>query len=641
MFKKTMVILAALVLGLTFVVGCSGDRYDKQQFGGVQDTTYVVRSNGGSAVQYGNYVYFLNGTRGYDDTDATANVFGSVVKGAVYRAELLGEKADGEFVVKRDSVTRLGLKTHTEKDYRNEDTDVVDVERIAPKTAGTSGYGGGGLFLYGNSLYYASPNNLRNKAGSVQYLKTDFFRMTLDGETTPLYTTESDSAESPYMFYSKGDSVYLVVLDGTNLISVQVNKKSGKVEEKRRLAEDVTQAVLPTKPVYYDGISENTIYDFIYFKRAATKDDLTQTGDVLEFMRPDGSNRTIFEASSASSYTLETVSDGYLFYRKPVNYTESLYARNLHDALAQADEQYASDPYNTGRTDVERRALTSSDLSSLTVYPFVPGYDFIAADGSAGGVGVSDSIDLLAIGGSDSNKTLSLYVDGVNAGTIATGSAISVDCVYGNYLFYTADGTLKQTYIGAGSDLGSTDIASGVNAGTYGADVAGGYLIYFGELSSDVTDYAFFYDIEGPDGDNDPLFAGELANGEVVSRTESLTVVEQPTKTQYLRGESLDLSGLVVEANFYADEDGERPEPLRIDVTPDMVSGFDSSVAGDITLTVTYDKKTVDFTVTILDQQAAKSCSTVAPVGPWFYLGGGGALLLVAGALFVRRRKAA
>lgn len=53
---------------------------------------------------------------------------------------------------------------------------------------------------------------------------------------------------------------------------------------------------MPTKPVYYDGISENTVYDFIYFERAATKDDVTQSGEILEFVRPDGSSRTVFEA---------------------------------------------------------------------------------------------------------------------------------------------------------------------------------------------------------------------------------------------------------------------------------------------------------------------------------------------------------
>ena len=68
-----------------------------------------------------------------------------------------------------------------------------------------------------------------------------------------------------------------------------------------------------------------------------------------------------------------------------------------------------------------------------------------------------------------------------------------------------------------------------------------------------------------------------------------------------------------------------------------------------MTVTITYDKKTVDFTVTVSEPSSedetadkASSCSTVAPVGPWFFIGGGGALLLAAGVLFVgKKRKSA
>ena len=152
MIKKFFAIAAVLVLSLVSLFGCSGDSYKKINIDGVQDTSYTVTSNGGSAVQYGNYVYFINGTRGYEDTDGTANVFGEVVKGAVYRAELIGTGKDGDFIVDRDSVTRLGVKSHKEDDYKGDEIDVVDVQRIAPKTVGTSGYSGGGIFIYGDSL---------------------------------------------------------------------------------------------------------------------------------------------------------------------------------------------------------------------------------------------------------------------------------------------------------------------------------------------------------------------------------------------------------------------------------------------------------------------------------------------------------
>ena len=654
MTKKVFAIIATLAISVIALFGCSGDNYKKVEIDGVQDTSYTVEGNGGSAVQYGNYVYFLNGTRGYEDSDGTANVFGSVVKGAVYRAELLGEKQDGSFVVKRDTVTELGVKSHKDTDYKRDEVDVIDVESIAPKTVGTASYKEGGIFIYDDCIYYASPNNLKSKTGDVQYKKTDFFRMTLDGKSTKkIYTTTSDSDSSPYAFYSVGENVYLTVLDGTDLITVKVSKKNGKVEDTVKLAENVTDAVMPVKPVYYKGIDENTIYDFVYYKRSATDDDTLPNGEVLEYVRPDGETESyVFEADGYSSYTLETVRDGYLFYRKPDNFTNKLFATNLHNALMRNDEKYAADEKNADKQNVEKAVLVTSDLDNLDVYPFVQNYGFDKAN-------VTNVVSVLATtkassssssSGSTSTVTATLYVDGVKKNEVATGTAVTVDTVYENYLFFTVDSTLKQLDLSAGADTAATTVAENVSTGTYGASVAGGYLIYFGKVSDDATGYAFFKELDGPEGNSEAFFVGKLTEDEDFSEVESLTVVEQPTKTSYKVGEKLDLKGLVVEANFYADSEGNKPESETIEVTDKMVNGFDSSAAGSVTVTVTYKKRTVDFTVTVVADETAStddnadstsSCSTIAPINPWFFIGGGGALVLVAGALFLGKRKEA
>lgn len=670
MTKKLFAIIATLAVSVIALFGCSGDHYNKVEISGVQSTEYTVEGNGSSAVQYGNYVYFLNGTRGYEDTEGTANVFGKVVKGAVYRAELLGENADGAFVVKRDTVTELGLKSHKDVDYKRDEVDVIDVQTVVPKTVGTASYKEGGIFIYDDCIYYASPNNLKNKTGDVQYKKTDFFRMTLDGKNTKkIYTTTADSDSSPYAFYSVGENVFLTVLDGTDLITVKIAKKNGKVEDKVKLAENVTDAVMPVKPVYYKGIDENTIYDFIYYKRSATDDDTLPNGEVMEYVRPDGETESyVFGADGYDSYTLETVRDGYLFYRKADNYTNKLFATNLHNALKANDEKYAASEKNADAENVDKPVLAVSDLDKLDVYPFVQNYEFgkanvtnvvsvVATTKSSG-----SSSDSSSKSSSDSSSTVTatLYVDGVAKGELASGAAVTVDAVYENYLFLTADSTLKQIDLSAGSFLTAVTVAENVTTGTFGASVAGGYLIYFGKVSDEANGYAFFKEIDGREGSSDAFFVGELTEDEDFSEIESLTVVTQPTKTSYKVGEKLDLTGLVVEANFYADSEGNKPEAKVIEVTDKMVKGFDSSAAGSVTVTVTYEKRTVDFTVTVVDDTKdttdstdkttdknadkttddTKSCSTIVPVGPWFFIGGGGLLVLAAGALFLGKRKA-
>ena len=327
MKKKNIVISIILALTLAMSVfafaGCGDNSYGGSvKVEGTQDTSYAVHSNGGNAVQYGNYIYFINGSASYEDTDGKNNVWGDVVKGALYRAELVGDKNGAEFDVKGSvsEVTNeyVEFKTSAGVDYDDNPIDVANVQLIAPKIIGTSGYSSGGIFIYDNYVYYATPNNVRNKAGEYQYKKTDFLRTSLDGKVTQkLYTSENDTDTSPYAFYKQGDKVYLVLLDGTTLKSISVNDK--KVIETLKIAEDVTSATLPTKSDYYaNDNSSVSVEDFVFFTRSATDEDGQRSGTVLEYIRPDGSERTVFLNNGQTS-SIEAVRDGVVFYRTTEN----------------------------------------------------------------------------------------------------------------------------------------------------------------------------------------------------------------------------------------------------------------------------------------------------------------------------------
>ena len=247
MKKRIWAVLLGVLIALS-VSACSGDgNYGAISVSGSQDTSYTVYSNGGSAVQYGNYVYFINGNRGYDDADGTANIWGDVVKGALYRAELNGTKNGSEFTVAANADTGLEFVTSKGLDSEENIVDIVDVQLIAPKTIGTSGYAGG-IYIFDDYVYYASPNNQQNKEGVVQSSKIDFFRTRLDGSRTQkIFTTTEDSASNPYGFYKYDGSVYLVVLDGTTLKSVKIGSRKHEITQ---IAEEVTSVVIPERPVY-------------------------------------------------------------------------------------------------------------------------------------------------------------------------------------------------------------------------------------------------------------------------------------------------------------------------------------------------------------------------------------------------------
>ena len=92
-----------------------------------------------------------------------------------------------------------------------------------------------------------------------------------------------------------------------------------------------------------------------------------------------------------------------------------------------------------------------------------------------------------------------------------------------------------------------------------------------------------------------------------VTSLESITV-SGPTKTQYEIGDELDLTGLVVTAHY---SDGSEAA-----VEDYEVSGFDSSTAGEKTITVTYQDKTTTFTVNVKEAAPVVTLESITVSGP-------------------------
>ena len=74
---------------------------------------------------------------------------------------------------------------------------------------------------------------------------------------------------------------------------------------------------------------------------------------------------------------------------------------------------------------------------------------------------------------------------------------------------------------------------------------------------------------------------------------EKIEVKTSPSKTTYIKGESLVLTGGTITATY---QDGTTKE---VTITNDMVSGYNSSVVGQQTITVTYEGRTTTFKVTV------------------------------------------
>ena len=101
----------------------------------------------------------------------------------------------------------------------------------------------------------------------------------------------------------------------------------------------------------------------------------------------------------------------------------------------------------------------------------------------------------------------------------------------------------------------------------------------------------------------------------------SLNITGTPSKTSYYVGEELDLSGLAIKVTY---SDG---STSYVDVSFDMVSGFDSSVIGNQTLTVTYSDCTVTFDIEIkeikvvtIEATTSNVVDTISELSSGYYL---------------------
>lgn len=169
--------LATVSVGAAFALSSCGGK----QYKGDAPTGYVseaaVSSNGGFAVQKGDYIYFINGMESHE----AENKYGKVVKGALMRIHQ-NDLAQGNY-----------------------DAAIT----IVPSVLSTQDFNGG-VFIYGDYVYYATPTTDKNiKTGTVESGWLDFKRAKLDGSAAPEeYFFRVAQNNTMYRFVEENNVVY-------------------------------------------------------------------------------------------------------------------------------------------------------------------------------------------------------------------------------------------------------------------------------------------------------------------------------------------------------------------------------------------------------------------------------------------------
>lgn len=453
-FRKFSILAACSLLAASVVsVAACGYQFTPLSEGPSADAE--VTSQGGFVVQKGDYVYFINGVETY----TSDNTYGTPVKGALMRAKMSDIKAG-----------------------------VNETETVIPSLMVAGDYTSG-LFIYGDRIYYATPNNMSNTAGQVDNTYLDFKSARLDGSDIQHYFRVADNA-TVYRFVEVDGTVYVVYEEENALISYNTSENTSV-----NLAENVTA---------YTVNSEDVTDPYIYY-----------TMDVSD--RLDSANPQAYEYNQIYRVRVDRTEAFYEYtwdqeYLDEENEGKAPYVNlgeivldgiSINDDVTQFNHDVAD-----GNRSIWRYNYTLQSYTNEGIY-FVR----TAVPTSGSSVGTSGELYYLAaetIDASDWNSVTgnSVYSAGATDGKleVVASSSDTSNADATAYFYIEEEGNVKHHYLYVNDDgeirrvdvvndgLG-TKVANGRNGDTslrIATGATGAVLTHLDSTSSEVYDYVYY-----------------------------------------------------------------------------------------------------------------------------------------------------
>lgn len=310
-FKQILLVITIAVVAVVMTACGSAVKGNPK----IDDTVY---GNGGMQVRKGNFVYFMNGFYGVDEITDKTNKDGKVVRGGIYRVEL----NDGALPVDKDG-------------------NITGAVQIVSKI---TCYEFGGFYIYDNYIYYASPNNQKDKSGTLLKDRVDFYRCKIDGtNNTRIYTTESSYSSVQFNVAklskdAKNASTYLTILDGSNLISFEFSKDKNK--GKTKIAEDVTGVAWSEISTYEYNQSATAFEKTVFFTQATV-----DTNKISSYNLTTQETKVIVDNNTAS-FTLKGCKASKIYYEKAQNGSTVFASNTLGASFENSENIYYNNSYS-------------------------------------------------------------------------------------------------------------------------------------------------------------------------------------------------------------------------------------------------------------------------------------------------------
>ena len=172
MKKKIVLLTICLLLVGAFVFSACSEKTDRKPIA-TDLTGATLSDNGGMAVRYGDYVYFINGYAG----ETASNAFGEVVRGAICRTTL-----------------------------KNGVPDYESVEIVVPKNVYGEDKTYGGIYIVNDYIYYNTTSVDKDSNRDYKSDEGVLMRTSIDGSKTEVVKEFDDN---DVVFYAGDNSKYL------------------------------------------------------------------------------------------------------------------------------------------------------------------------------------------------------------------------------------------------------------------------------------------------------------------------------------------------------------------------------------------------------------------------------------------------
>lgn len=473
LFVSIIALVALVAIFATLFTGCNSFKWNSVGGG---EPNADVESNGGYFVKQGKYVYFING---YDTAEIIDNTFGTPVKNSIVRAEIGADGKYTNFVV------------------------------VVPKQVYNQN-ANGGFAIFGEWIYYATPNNDLDKNGVASTTHTDFMRTKIDGSATQLIAT-INSRSSEYLFTES--RILFKDANGStiNYIDFSEMKNDGNSSSKAgvkggTLAENVETVVwdMNCDYIYFtETVTGDTSYEFCNTLNAIKIDGTEEKkvlADKLTYLE-EAEKENYFEyfATKVFSFSLLDMvveNDGVVLY-----YTKSNFVGSQEESCGLFVNKVALG----GNFDKATEKQISKNSSITTIYPL--GYE----DGAL--VTISSNVYL-------ANSADEITTDQ----TPVIGRAATIQTIHNGKVYYT-DSTGGQVYVINLDGTGNEAVAytAGFNAKWLNLEFfATGDQLLFVYFDSNDYNYIHVADILTVDNGEDTEMIGIIndADKEAIEKAE-------------------------------------------------------------------------------------------------------------------------